>query len=242
MSGETPLAQRAGGRPAAILHAMSDPAPYHGVRREVLEAARAMHRNGLVVASSGNVSARVPGDAELLAVTTAGKDYETMGIDQVVVVDFDGEPIEGDGLPSTEMLLHVALYRARPDVRAVMHTHSVYASALAVAGLPLPPLIDEMVVLIGDGIQVSEYAFPGTEELGAAVAKALGERNAALIRNHGLVGVGDSPAQALNVCLLAERIAHVYAAARALGEAAPLPAEAVAAEMEILRMRRFAPR
>ncbi len=221
---------------------MSDPAPYHGVRREVLEAARAMHRNSLVVASSGNVSARVPGDAELLAVTTAGKDYETMGIDQVVVVDFDGEPVEGDGLPSTEMLLHVALYRARPDVRAVMHTHSVYASALAVAGLPLPPLIDEMVVLIGDGIHVSEYAFPGTEELGAAVVKALGERNAALIRNHGLVGVGDSAAQALNVCLLAERIAHIYAAARALGEAGSLPADAVAAEMEIFRMRRFAPR
>ena len=223
---------------------MSGPAPsaYDAVRCEVLDAARAMHRHGLVVASSGNVSARVPGGAEILAVTTAGKDYETMGIDQVVVVDFDGEPIEGDGLPSTEMLLHVALYRARPDVGAVMHTHSVYASALAVAGLPLPPLIDEMVVLIGDGIRVSEYAFPGTEELGAAVAEALGERNAALIRNHGLVGVGADAAQALNVCLLAERIAHIYAAASSLGVPSPLPADAVAAEMEIFRMRRFAPR
>ncbi len=209
-------------------------------RREALDAARAMHRNGLVVASSGNVSARVRGDSELLAITTAGKNYETMGMEQVVVVDFEGEPVEGDGAPSTEMLLHVAVYRARPDVRAVMHTHSAHASALAVAGLALPPLIDEMVVLIGDSVQVSEYAFPGSEELGASVVAALGERNAALIRNHGLVGVGASAAQALNVCLLAERIAHVYIGARSLGNAAPLLAEAVATEMELFRMRQAA--
>ncbi len=213
---------------------------YEQQRRGVLDAARAMHRNGLVVASSGNVSARIFGDAELLAITTAGKDYESMGMEQVVVVDFDGEPIEGDGLPSTEMLLHVAIYRARPDVSAVMHTHSVYASALAVAGQPLPPLIDEMVVLLGDSIQVSEYTFPGTEEIGDAVVAALGERNAALIRNHGLVGVGGSVGLALNVCLLAERIAHIYAVANALGNASPLPEDAVATEMELFRMRRGA--
>ncbi len=221
---------------------MSDAASsaYNAIRHEVLDAARAMHRYGLVVASSGNVSARVAGGADLIAVTTAGKDYATMGVEQVVVVDFEGEPVEGNGLPSTETLLHVALYRARPDVQAVMHTHSVYASALAVAGLPLPPLIDEMVVLLGDSVEVSEYAFPGTEELGESVVAALGERNAALIRNHGLVGVGASPGQALNVCLLAERIAHIYAAARMLGAAAPLPADAVATEMELFRMRQAA--
>ena len=216
--------------------------PYENQRREVLDAARAMHRSGLVVASSGNVSARISGAPELLAVTTAGKDYETMGMDEVVVVDFEGEPIEGDGLPSTEMLLHVAIYRARPDVHAVMHTHSIYASALAVAGEPLPPLIDEMVIAIGGAVQVSEYTFPGTEEIGDAVTAALGERNAALIRNHGLVGVGRNLTQALHVCQLTERIAHIYAASKAVGTPAPLPSDAVETEIELFRMRQQAER
>ena len=205
---------------------------YEQLRLEVVESARAMHRSGLVVGSSGNVSARVRGE-ELLAITTAGKDYETMGLDEVVVTDF-----EGDALPSTEMLMHVAIYRARPDVRAVMHTHSVYASALAVAGEPLPPLIDEMVIVLGDSIQVSDYAFPATEELGDAVVAALGERNAALIRNHGLVGVGSSLAEALHVCQLAEHIAHIYAAAKTLGTPRPLPEEAIATETALFRMSR----
>ena len=211
---------------------------YGRLRRGVLEAARAMHHHGLVAASSGNVSARVPDEVDLLAITTAGKDYASMGLEETVVVDFAGEPVEGDGLPSSEMLMHVAVYRARPDVHAVMHTHSVYASALAVVGRPLPPLIDEMVLLLGDGIGVSAYAFPGTEEIGDAVVAALGERNAALIRNHGLVGVGAGLRQALHVCLLAERIAHVYAVATALGTPEPLPSDAVATEMELFRMRR----
>ena len=212
---------------------------YEQLRREVMESARAMHRSGLVVGSSGNVSARVRGE-DLLAITTAGKDYETMGLDEVVVTDFEGDAVEGGGLPSTEMLMHVAIYRARPDVRAVMHTHSVYASALAVAGEPLPPLIDEMVVTMGDGIRVSDYAFPSTEALGDAVVAALGERNAALIRNHGLVGVGGSLAEALNVCRLAEHVAHIYAAAKTVGAPSPLPDEAVETETALFRMSRKA--
>ena len=214
---------------------------YETERRAVLDAARAMHRAGLVAASSGNVSARVgPQGAQALAITTAGKDYASMGIEEVVVVDFDGEPLEGDGMPSTEMLLHTAVYRARPDVRAVMHTHSVYASALAVAGERLPPLIDEMVVGIGGAVEVSAYAFPGTEELGESVVAALGERNAALIRNHGLVGVGGTLDEALRVCEMAERVAHIYAAAKSFGAPAPLPPDAVETETALFRMRREA--
>ena len=205
----------------------------------MLDAALAMHGDGLVVGSSGNVSARC-GAGELIAITASGQEYDGLGIDGVVVADFEGEPVVGDAIPSTELLMHVAIYRARPDVRAVMHTHSVYASALAVAGTPIPPLIDEMVVYLGDSIQVSDYAFPGTEELGARVVVALGERNAALIRNHGLVGVGKSPHAALSVCSLAERVAHVYAVARALGNAEPLPDDVVALELELFRMRQAA--
>ncbi len=215
---------------------------WHDERKQVLEAAQAMYRSGLVVASSGNVSMRVhdAGHQELLAITAAGKDYEKLALEQIVVVDFDGEPVVGDAVPSTEMLMHCAIYRARPDVGAVMHTHSVYASALAVTGMSLPPLIDEMVVLLGDSVQVSEYTFAGTEELGDAVVRALGERNAAFIRNHGLVGVGKSPAEALKVCQLTERIAQIYTIAHGLGKPQPLPEDAVQTELELFRMRRQA--
>ena len=204
-------------------------------RTTVLEAARAMYRDGLVVGSSGNVSSRC--GKELLAITTSGKDYGNLELDQIVVVDFDGEPIVGDGVPSSEMLMHTAIYRARPGVGAVMHTHSVYASALAVAGLSIPAIIDEMVVYLGDRIQMSAYASPGSEEMGEQVVAALGERSAALIKNHGLVGVGSTPADALRVCQMAERIAHIYTLAKTLGNVDPLPPEAVETELELFRMR-----
>ena len=195
-----------------------------------------MYRVGLVVATSGNVSARC--DANALAITASGRDYESMTLDDIVVVDFDGEPIVGDAIPSTEMLMHVAVYLARPSIGAVMHTHSVYASALAVSGQALPTLVDEVVVHLGGEVRVSEYAFPSTEELGKNVVEALGERNAALIRNHGLIGVGKTPNGALHTCQLVERAAHVYAVAKALGNPAPLPANVVETEMEIFRMKR----
>jgi L-fuculose-phosphate aldolase len=208
-------------------------------RRAVLDAAKAMYADGLVAGTSGNVSVRC-GRGELLAITSAGKDYDTLAIDQIVVVDFDGEPVVGDDVPSTEMLMHIAIYRARPDASAVMHTHSIYASAMAVANIAIPPIVDEMVVSLGGAIEVSGYAFPSTEELGDAVVAALGERNAALIRNHGLVGVGASAGEALRACRMAERAAHVYVVASALGNPESLPTEAVETELALFRMRRQA--
>ena len=207
-------------------------------REAVLHAAQAMHRDGLVVETSGNVSARVTDGARgLIAITASGVPYPTMTIDDVVVVEHDGELVLGDALPSTELLCHVAVYRARPDVDAVMHTHSTYASALAVAGVPIPPLIDEMVIMLGDSVQVADYAFPSTEELGESAAAALGERNAVLLRNHGLIGVGKSVEDALKACRLAEHLAKVFVLARTLGSVGELPQDAVNAEVELFRMR-----
>ncbi|MEE8519694.1 MAG: class II aldolase/adducin family protein [Dehalococcoidia bacterium] len=204
-------------------------------RQQVLEAAVEMYRAGLVIATSGNVSARC--GEELMAITASGKDYEHLTQDDVVVVDFDGEPILGDAIPSTELLMHAAIYRSRREVGAVVHTHSVHASALAVAGIPLPPIVDEMVVTLGDSVQVSEYAFPSSGELGDNVVVALGERSAALIRNHGVVGVGRDPKAALGVCRLVERLAHIYTLASAIGTPKELAPEVVASELELFRMR-----
>ena len=208
-------------------------------RAEVLEAAKTIHREGLVVGTSGNVSARVLDSqgGSLMAITASSKAYEEMVIDDVVVVDLEGDPVLGDAVPSTESLLHAAIYAARSDVNAVVHTHSVYASALAVAGLEVPALIDEMVVYLGESVRVAEYGFPGSEELAERALAALGERNAVLLRNHGVVGVGNTVSEAVMACRLVEHLAHVYAIARGVGQVNALPDEVLATEVELFRMR-----
>ena len=211
-------------------------------RAEVLAAAQAMEREGLVMGSSGNVSRRVADSdgRQLMAITSSSVAYERITGEEIVIVDFEGEPLTGDLVPSTETLTHAAIYLARPDVGAVMHTHSTYASALAVAGLDIPPLIDEAVLALGGGVRVAEYGFPSSQELADHAVAALGERNAVLLRNHGLVGVGRSLDEALHVCRLAEQQAHVFILARVMGRARALPADVVVSEIELFRMRRKA--
>ena len=209
-------------------------------KRAVLLAAQQMATLGLVSGSSGNASMRLApaeGTSDLMAITPSGVRYDALTEDDIAVVDFEVEPVEGDLTPSSEALLHVGIYQARPDVQAVMHTHSVFASVAAVAGLEIPPIVDEMMITLGGPVQVSRYGFPGTEELADNVCAALGERKAALIRNHGAVGVGRDVDEALAACTLVERVAQVFVLASALGGASPLPQDSIDAELAIYRMR-----
>ena len=205
-------------------------------KRQVSEVARKMAELGLVSGTSGNVSARLP-DA-LFAITPMGRSYEGMSADDIVVVDGDLYPVEGDLMPSSESLLHVAIYEARPDVGGIVHTHAVYSSAVAVAGLGIPPIVDEMVVVLGGEIRVSEYAPPASEELAERVCEALGNRDAALIRNHGAVGVGATPEAALDASILTERVAKIFVMSSILGRATALPDEVAESEATIFEMRR----
>ncbi len=195
---------------------------------------------GLTTGTSGNVSVRLqPQETRsLLAITPTRIPYSVLRDKDIIVADLDLEPVEGTLVPSTEGLLHAAIYRARPDVGAVVHTHSVFASVAAVAGLEIPPIMDEMVVAIGGAIQVSEYAFPSSQELADNVCAALGNRNAAIIRNHGAVGVGKDLDEALDVCALTERVAQVFVYSSLLGRVNMLPQEVVEAESAIYNMRR----
>ena len=213
----------------------------------VASTAREMAAGGLVTGSSGNVSLRLAGG--LFAVTPSGVPYTRLRDEDIIIIDGEAEPVEPEEgawsqtdllAPSSETLLHLAIYAARPDVGAVVHTHAVYSSVAAVAGLDVPPIIDEMMLSVGGAVKVSEYRFPGTQDLADSVVAALGERNAALIRNHGAVGVGRDLASALDVCFLVERMAHIFVFASLLGGANPLPAEAVETELALYRMRRVA--
>ena len=208
-------------------------------RTIVVQAAQQLLRLGLVAATSGNVSMRLEGDEKegLIAVTPAGTDYETMTPEDIVVVDYDVDVIEGDTVPSSESLTHVAVYKARRDISAVIHTHSIYASVLAVAGVPLPPILDELIAYLGGPVEVAEYGFPSTEDLGEKAIQAMGERNAVFIRNHGVLAAGRDMPDALRACELVERAAQIYIQARALGSVRTLPSEVVEAEVNIFRMR-----
>ena len=194
---------------------------------------------GLVVGTAGNVSARVHCDPyeDLMAITPTGVPYSGMTAADIVIADFDVDLVEGELPPSSESLLHVGIYSARPDVQAVIHTHSVYSSVLAVLGIDLPSVIDEVVVYVGGEVRVSDYAFPGTEELSTNVCDALGPRKAAFIANHGAVAVGRSLDEALDICLLVERASQIYVTARSIGEVRPIPAEYVEAVAAIYTMR-----
>ena len=208
-------------------------------RTIVVQAAQQLLRLGLVAATSGNVSMRLEGDEKegLIAVTPAGTDYQTMTPEDIVVVDYDVDVIEGETVPSSESLTHVAVYKARSDISAVIHTHSIYASVLAVAGVPLPPILDELVAYLGGPVEVAEYGFPSTEDLGEKTIQAMGERNAVFIRNHGVLAAGRDMPDALRACELVERASQIYIQARALGSVRTLPSEVVEAEVNIFRMR-----
>lgn len=193
-----------------------------------------MWETGLVVGSAGNVSRRL--DETNIAITPSAEFYETMTDEQIVIVDVaSGEAL--DGTPSYELPMHLAVYRSRPDVGAIVHTHAPYVTTLSVLRRPLPPIIDEMVLYLGGPVEVTDYAFTGTEAVGTNVVRTLGDRTAVLLANHGNVCVGRDLAQAFHVALVMEACARVYVQALTLGTPVELPNEAVVAGRRMFEAR-----
>jgi len=203
------------------------PAALDRARADVLAASKQMARCGLVAGVWGNVSARVPG-TDLAVVTPSGVDYECMDTGMLGVLDItSGRRVEGYLRPSSEARLHLAIYRAREDVLGIMHTHSTWASAHAAAHQDIPPIVEDLAQAVGGVVTCAPYAMAGTEELATSAVRALGRKGAALLANHGVVGVGPTVAEALRVCQIVEKGAQIHALARLLGPASPLPAEDV---------------
>jgi L-fuculose-phosphate aldolase len=201
-------------------------------KKQVIEAAQEMERKGLAVGTAGNISLRLkdPGGRELLAITPSGRYYDSLKVDDIVVVDFAGQKVEGELKASIETIMHIKVHQARKKVNAVVHAHPAFCSIIAVARLDIPPLIDEQVIYIGGEIKVAEYALPGTPELAKSVVSALGPRNAVILANHGVLSVGRDMREALTICELAEEMAKIYTSALSLGKVNQLPAEAVELE------------
>jgi L-fuculose-phosphate aldolase len=189
------------------------------VRAAVITAALRLLDAGLVRGTSGNVSAR---DGDLVAVTPTGVGYRRLDAASVPVVDLDGRVVDGRLAPSSELPLHLAVYRARPDVGAVVHTHSRFATTFAVLREELPA-VHYLLARAGRRVRVAPYATYGTGELAGACVDALAGDQAVLLANHGVVAVGPGLDRALLVAEAVEEVAELCWRARCLGTPAVLP-------------------
>jgi len=195
------------------------------VQAAVLAASKTMYKRGLVEGTAGNVSGRV--GADRVVVTPSSVGYEEMTLEDLVLVDLDGNTIEGSRSPTSEKALHLECYRAYPEVRGVVHCHATYASMFAAAQRPIPAGIDEFVIYIGGDVPCAEYRQSGSDELAAELAPHLQNRSAALMANHGMVCVGSSVEDALNSALIVEHNAEIMWGAELLGGVVALPEKAV---------------
>jgi L-fuculose-phosphate aldolase len=178
-------------------------------KKAVLEAAKRMSEKGFVVGTAGNISIRIRESSgrELMAITPTSRYYDTIGVDDIAVVDFDGQRVEGEFSPSVETMLHIGVYKARKKVNAVIHNHPVFSSVFAVAGMEIPPIVDDQVTYLGGSIKVAEYALSGSEDLVKNALAALGPRNAVLVANHGAICVGKDLREAFTNCEMLEKTA-----------------------------------
>lgn len=205
-------------------------------RAAIVETCRRLEAEGLVAAASGNVSVRllVSEGAARFAITPSGVRYRELQPEQITLIDCRGSTVSGRERPSSETPTHLAVYEARADAGAIIHTHSIHASALAVTGEAIPVIIDEQVVALSGRVSVAAYAASGTKELARNVVAALEDRRAVLLRNHGALGVGADLEEALDVVMFLERLATTYVLARQIGEVRPLSRENVDARQHII--------
>ena len=197
------------------------------VRAEVLETARRMTGDGLVVGTSGNVSARIRrgGGDDLVAVTPSGVDYRTMTPEDVVLVDLDGVVVDGTLRPTSELPLHL-LCHLRRGAAAVVHTHSTAAVALSLL-VDEVPLVHYQTAMFGGAVRVAEYAAFGTPELAENVVAALDGRTAAVMRHHGTLCLAGSLGAAYDGARQLEWMCDVWLRARAAGAPALLERDEV---------------
>ncbi len=176
------------------------------LRQQIVDAGRAMLAAGLVAGTSGNVSAR---EGDSILITPSAVPYDEIGPRDLIRLSLAGEVLEGGGEPSSERRVHLALYATRPDAGAIAHTHSVHATAWSFLGEPLDLDTEELLTAAGGSVRCAEHGESGSDELAAIVLAACAGRRAVLMARHGVVALGESPAQALDVCAVVERQAEI---------------------------------
>ena len=195
------------------------------VRAEVATLHAELVRYELVAWTSGNVSARVPGE-DLMVIKASGVAYDDLGPGAMVLCDLRGTVLDGDLLPSSDTASHAYVYRERPDVGGVVHTHSTYATAWAARGEAIPCVLTAMADEFGGPIPVGPFALIGGEEIGRGIVETLrGQRSpAVLMQSHGVFTIGGTPKDAVKAAVMCEDVARTVHLARQLGEPLPIAA------------------
>jgi len=192
-------------------------------RRQIVEVGLRLQERGFLAGSDGNISLRM--EHNRILITPAGKPKGRLDPADLIIVSLDGQKLEGSGSPTTEMAMHLAIYRARPEINACVHTHPPYATAFAVAGIPLPDdILPEVVVFVGP-VPICEYAPPGTEAVPRSLSPYIETHHAFLLRNHGLLTIGRSLEEASNRHETVEHYAQILWLARQLGDWNRIPKE-----------------
>ncbi len=207
------------------------------LQQQVVDAAKTMARDGLSSGSFGNVSA-ADREHDLLAITPSGVLYDTMQPEDICLVHLDGGMVEGVTnryKPSSELPMHCAVYAARDDANAIMHTHSAYCTAYASSGKELGPIIGEMGMVAPGNVPLVNYCQPGSEALAAQTAEALRESNGCLLANHGAVTVADNMERAYMLAQILEDGARAACLAAQIGTVQEIPAADSAALYEKMK-------
>ncbi|QIN81506.1 fuculose phosphate aldolase [Rubrobacter tropicus] len=191
---------------------------YQELREEVTRISRRMGDSGLVRTTAGNVSARTP-DGDVL-ITPSGLPYEDLEAGDLALVDLDGNLLEGPLEPSTEVPMHTGIYRQRPGVGGIVHTHAPYSTALACLGLEIPAVHYMLAALSEEGrVPLAPYATYGTEELAGYASETLGgTHSACLLQNHGTITVAETATKAYSLTEILEEMAELYYRTRLAGD------------------------
>jgi L-fuculose-phosphate aldolase len=184
------------------------------LRREIVETGRAMLRAGLVAGTSGNVSAR---EGELVHITPTSVPYDEIEPDDLVTLALDGSVVAGGRAPSTERLVHLAIYASRPEAAAIVHTHSVHATAWSFLAQPLDLDTEELIEAAGGSVRCAAHGESGSDALARTALAALAGRRAVLLARHGVVAFAESPSRALDACAIVERQAQLAWLLRSAG-------------------------
>lgn len=216
-------------------------APLPKLKADLVETSRRLHRNGWVANHDGNVSVRLTGERLLITPTAVSKADVHEGV--LLVVDLAGKVLEGRRKPFSELELHLAAYRARPEVECVLHAHPPHATAWGLTGQELTPIaMPEIVVSLGDRIPTLPRAMPKTEENVRLAEAAAVQHDAFLLAGNGVLTLGDSLEQALLRMELVEHYAKILSIAKGLGPVTPLPASDLARLLDARRKAGLGPR
>jgi L-ribulose-5-phosphate 4-epimerase len=196
------------------------------LKEELVTLHLELPRYQLVVWTGGNVSARDP-ETGLVAIKPSGIRYEHLRPEHIVVVDLEGKVVEGDLNPSSDTASHLYIYRQRPDVGGVVHTHSAYATAFAALGRPIPVVLTAIADEFGGPIPCGGFALIGDESIGKVVVESIGSSSAVLLKNHGVFTIGKNAEAAVKAAVMTEDNARTVWLAMQMGVPEEIPAEEV---------------